>query len=115
MDDKIKDFYRLQDGTQADPADCEKGKDGVLRHKNGMAVALTENGDPQRLGSDSILHGNVAAVEAGKKGVAAAEAAGEQTNDLASPKPTARPLDIGQRPAPHLSDAVAAGANQHKK
>lgn len=53
MNSNIENLYRLQDGTQADPKDCEKGKDGVLRHKNGLAVVLKEDGEPQTLGHEA--------------------------------------------------------------
>lgn len=44
-----KELYRLPDGTQADPKDCEVGKDGVLRHKSGMAVVMTADGKPETI------------------------------------------------------------------
>lgn len=58
-------LYLLQDGTYADPKDCSKGKDGVLRHKNGLAVASGENGEPFTLGDASKL--NAEAAKAGSE------------------------------------------------
>jgi hypothetical protein len=50
MEKKSGDLYLLQDGTYADPKDCEAGKDGVLRSKvNGLAVAKRDDGEPQTL------------------------------------------------------------------
>lgn len=56
-------LYLLQDGTHADPKDCSAGKDGVLRHKNGLAVAMREDGEPQTLGSDAVQNMNVEAAK----------------------------------------------------
>lgn len=39
-------WYVLADGTHADPSDVSADKDGVLRHKNGVPVALREGGLP---------------------------------------------------------------------
>lgn len=79
----MKDQYLLQDGTYADPKDCSKGKDGVLRHKNGVGVAMTEAGEPMTL-SKATEH-NQKAAEAGA-GVAPA---GEPlaTTETVAPKP----------------------------
>ncbi len=54
-------WYILADGTQADPNDCSPDKDGVLRHKNGVAVALGDNGVPLSIGRAAVIGGNVAA------------------------------------------------------
>lgn len=62
----LETLYRLPDGTQADPKDCSVGKDGVLRHKNGLAVVLDEHGEPQTIGDAAIANKNVEAAEAGK-------------------------------------------------
>lgn len=56
----IKNFYRLGDGTQADPADVSRGDDGVLRHKSGQAVALMDNGEPMTIGQTSIENSKTA-------------------------------------------------------
>lgn len=45
MDD-VDTWYVLADGTRAHPAEVEHGEDGVLRHKNGVHVALRANGLP---------------------------------------------------------------------
>lgn len=50
---KTGDLYRLQDGTQADPKDCSSGKDGILRHKNGLAVVLDADGEPLTLATEA--------------------------------------------------------------
>lgn len=50
MNTNVNDLYRLQDGTQADPKDVSKGKDGVWRHKNGLTVLLNDKGEPQTIG-----------------------------------------------------------------
>lgn len=60
------DLYLLQDGTHADPKDVSRGKDGVLRHKNGLAVSLREDGEPMTVGSGAVENKNVMAAEAGK-------------------------------------------------
>lgn len=36
-------FYVLEDGSKADPNDVAVDKAGVLRHKDGMAVAMRGN------------------------------------------------------------------------
>ncbi|MEY9466296.1 hypothetical protein ABH973_006709 [Bradyrhizobium ottawaense] len=66
MNGNVKNLYLLQDGTQADPSDCEVGNDGVLRHTNGLAVAMGENGEPQTIGGAAASGGNAAAAAAGK-------------------------------------------------
>lgn len=59
---KSGDQYLLQDGTYADPKDCKKGDDGVLRHENGVAVALRDDGSPMTL--SKVTEHNVEAAEA---------------------------------------------------
>lgn len=63
MKRKDGDLYLLQDGTHAYPKDCSTGKDGVLRHKNGLAVAMTADGEPQTVSDDAVRNGNVMAAE----------------------------------------------------
>jgi hypothetical protein len=65
MKAKNDDLYLLQDGTYADPKDCSAGKDGVIRHKNGLAVAMRDDGEPMTLHTVAELDGNAAAAEAG--------------------------------------------------
>lgn len=65
-EEKSEGLYLLQDGTHAAPGDCSKGKDGVLRHKNGLAVCLYEDGKPQTVGEDAERNKNVMAVEMGE-------------------------------------------------
>jgi hypothetical protein len=47
-----KTWYRLLDGTQADPNDVAPDDRGVLRHKNGLAVAVHSDGTPVSVGID---------------------------------------------------------------
>lgn len=65
-------WYLLVDGTHADPNDVSPDKDGVLRHKNGLAVALHENGTPMSIGKCAVENKNVEAAEAGEAAVAEA-------------------------------------------
>lgn len=61
----MKKLYLLQDGTHADPSACKRGKDGVLRHENGLAVCLYENGEPQTVEEDAVRNKNVEAAKVG--------------------------------------------------
>lgn len=61
-------LYLLRDGTYADPKDCKKGDDGVLRHENGVEVALRDDGKPMTLGK--VTEHNAAAAEAAASGEA---------------------------------------------
>lgn len=70
MTKDIGNFYRLSDGTQADPKDVSTGKDGVMRHKNGLAVLLNEDGTPQTIGQEAVDNKNVEAAEGGKDAAA---------------------------------------------
>lgn len=81
-------LYLLVDGTHADPAECSKGADGVLRHKNGMAVAMRGTGEPQTVGEDAVLNKNVEAAEAGKP----AEEAAETNAEAVAPPPASAPV-----------------------
>lgn len=65
-------WYLLVDGTHADPNDVSPDKDGVLRHKNGLAVALHENGAPMSIGRGAVENKNVEASLAGDEAVAEA-------------------------------------------
>lgn len=62
---KQETWYLLADGTHADPKDVSTGKDGVLRHKNGVPVAMRDSGVPHTLGVDATLNKNVEAAAAG--------------------------------------------------
>lgn len=53
-------WYRLADGTQADPNDVATGEDGVLRHKNGVPVAMRESGAPMTCGARDAKPGEKA-------------------------------------------------------
>jgi hypothetical protein len=65
---KVENRYLMQDGTYADPAECAKGKDGSLRHKeSGLLVAMTADGDPITVASGAVMNKNVDAANAGKE------------------------------------------------
>jgi hypothetical protein len=49
----IETWYLLKDGTYADPSECSTGKDGVLRHKNGMEVAMRDASTPSTSSVDA--------------------------------------------------------------
>ena len=106
-------WYVLADGTQADPNDVAPGEDGVLRHKNGMAVATHEDGTPLSVGVAAAEGGNVAAAEAGAAAaeqvraetkvdpVAAADAAAPAPAPVAEPAPVAKPKEMApEKPKP---------------
>lgn len=59
-------WYVLADGTHAHPADVEQGDDGVLKSKDGVPVALRDNGLP--LTSGVATKSNRQAAKAGRKG-----------------------------------------------
>lgn len=69
MKSKVDNLYLLMDGTYADPAACSAGKDGVLRHENGVKVAMTDAGEPMTL--SRVTAHNVAANAAAAEGAAA--------------------------------------------
>lgn len=60
MTTRPQDLFLMPDGTQAEPSDVSPGKDGVLRHKNGMAVCMTEDGRPMTIGMTSEANKNAA-------------------------------------------------------
>lgn len=72
-------LYLLLDGTHAAPGDCSKDDKGVLRHSNGIAVALYEDGSPQTVGKDAEVNKNVEAAAAGK-----------------APVPEPKPVEVSQ-------------------
>lgn len=45
-------WYVLEDGSNADPREVAPDKSGVLRHKNGVAVAIGGHGNPRSTGVD---------------------------------------------------------------
>lgn len=57
----MKDLYLLVDGTHADPDDCDVGADLELRHANGLAVALNEDGSPMTVAQGAIDNMNAQA------------------------------------------------------
>lgn len=62
-------LYLLQDGTHADAGDVSADKAGVLRHKNGLAVALYADGSPQTVSEDAVRNKNVEAAKLGEDNV----------------------------------------------
>lgn len=83
-------LYLLQDGTQADPADCKKAEDGVLRHKNGLAVALKDDGSPQTLQSIADVNTSLQERAFGDKDAAVEdEAKASDKAKAAKPEPKA--------------------------
>lgn len=84
MKRKDGDLYLLLDGTYADPKDCSAGKDGVLKHKNGVGVALRDDGEPMTL-SRSVEH-NAKAAEAGQENEAGSEPLATTEIVAAAPK-----------------------------
>lgn len=60
-------LYLLRDGTYADPKDCFKDKgDGVLKHKNGVAVALKSDGEPETMADATATNAQAASPPADK-------------------------------------------------
>lgn len=97
-------LYLLQDGTHAAPGDCSKGKDGVLRHENGLAVAMDADGKPQTVGEDAERNMNVEAAKTGDDTIAARNA--EEAKDR--PRP-ATASHVPERPfAPSMKPAKKA-------
>jgi hypothetical protein len=62
---KTENLYVLQDGTYADPKACKKGDDGVLRHENGVGVALGANGEPLTVGEATASNAQAASAADG--------------------------------------------------
>lgn len=57
----IDTWYVLADGTHADPADVITNDKGVMQHKNGVPVALRENGLPLTSGVATATNAKAAA------------------------------------------------------
>lgn len=53
---KVEEMFVLMDGTQANPDDCARDKDGVLRHKNGVKVAIDGDGKPETVGNRTEMN-----------------------------------------------------------
>lgn len=87
MKNDVGNLYLLQDGTQAAPGDCKAGKDGVLRHKNGVAVALRADGTPQTIGQGAVDNKNVEAAKVGDAPTAAEPKAETMPDMKAEPEP----------------------------
>lgn len=105
MNANVQDLYVLVDGTQADPGDVSRGDDGVLRHKNGMAVALKADGSPQTIADRTAM--NKAAAEAGKKPAADLHLS-PAADDTKVQQPKREPLMTTQdmKPAPDRKPAA---------
>ena len=46
MNNETDTWYVLADGTHAHPADVSTDEDGVMKHKNGVAVKMRDSGIP---------------------------------------------------------------------
>jgi len=79
-------WYLLVDGTYADPNEVSHDKDGVLKHKNGVAVALRESGVPHTIGVDAVQNKNVEAAKAGRDAEHHAKPKGKQMKADDEPK-----------------------------
>lgn len=79
------ELYLLVDGTHADPSECDVGADHMLRHANGVPVALREDGNPQTVADNTAESGNVQAANAGVEAVSADVPAAEKP-DKQKPK-----------------------------
>lgn len=61
---KVESWYLKQDGTYADPGNCSRGKDGVLREKDsGLLIAMTADGEPITVASGAEMNKNVEAAK----------------------------------------------------
>lgn len=65
-------WYVLVDGTHADPADVSTGEDGIMRHSNGVPVALRDSGVPLTSGV-ATRSNKKAAADKSKRDVKAAD------------------------------------------
>ena len=95
----VDTWYVLVDGTKAHPADVSAGDDGVLKHSNGVPVALRESGLPLTTGDAN--RENAMAADAGNTN-GLAEMTVAQLKDLAAE----RRIDLGE--ATKKADIIAA-------
>lgn len=58
-------WYVLEDGSSADPRKVAPDDKGVMRHENGMAVAIGSHGNPRSRGVE--LDGDGREMTAGEK------------------------------------------------
>lgn len=124
-------WYLLADGTHADPNDVSKGKDGVMRHKNGIPVALRDSGLPYTVGHGLRTNKNVEAAEVGESELAppdvdvnkpAAEvgkteidpATGAANDDVAAEEPAADDRDDAPAKAAKSRELKAGKAKGYK-
>lgn len=101
---KIDTWYVLVDGTHADPAEVEQGKDGKLRHKNGVEVALRDNGLPLTSGVATKTNAKAAQEsldKANAKPATAKDAAVGTTEAKANATKEATPSKAEQGGAPY--------------
>lgn len=103
-------WYLLVDGTYADPNDVATGEDGVLRHKDGLAVALHENGVPQTIGMDAVENKNVEAAEAGEQAAASVEK--QKSDDEAAAKGEEA---LGDAPVTKINPETGKGVEPEEK
>jgi hypothetical protein len=92
----VDGWYLKQDGTYADPANCDRGKDGILREKDsGLLIATTVGGEPITVASGAAMNKNVDAANAGKAPSA------PDVNQAPAPGPAPAPAPA-QQPAEPL-------------
>jgi hypothetical protein len=96
----VDTWYVLADGTKAHPADVSADEAGVLKHSNGVPVALRENGLPLTTGDAN--RENAMAADAGKTSGGLADMTIAQLKDLAAE----RAIDLGE--ATKKADIIAA-------
>ena len=84
----VDTWYVLVDGTKAHPADVSIDESGVLKHANGVAVALRESGLPLTTGDDN--RENAMAADLGKE---AEEKAAKKPGKVAKTKPGDSPAE----------------------
>lgn len=101
----VDTWYVLVDGTKAHPADVSRDDAGILKHSNGVPVAMRESGLPLTTGDAN--RENAMAAEAGKGGGAGAAGGGMTDMTIAQLKELAaeRGVDLGD--ATKKADIVA--------
>lgn len=64
MKSDASNLYVLADGTHGDPAECKADDKGVMRHANGVPVALKADGKPLTVGDQAVEGYNESAAKA---------------------------------------------------
>jgi hypothetical protein len=97
----VDGWYLKQDGTYADPANCDRGKDGILREKDsGLLIAMTADGEPITVASGAVMNKNIDAANAGK---APSPEAKPPTSPPPAPVPAPQSAPLGEpSPAPKV-------------